>query len=65
MMEDNRPEPVKQPRRPHRKTGRRAGPPKGSANAWRTGLNSAAAVARRKEVNAMLRAARQAIREAR
>jgi hypothetical protein len=48
---------------PHRRTGRPRGPPKGNANARRHGLKSAAFLARRRQVNALLRAARAAIRE--
>jgi hypothetical protein len=59
---DNRPQLL---RRPHRRMGRRPGPPKGSANAWKTGLNSAAMVEHRKAFNVLMRAARRAIRELR
>ena len=59
---DNRPQ---LPGRPQRRTGRRPGPPKGSANAWKTGLNSAAMVEHRKAFNVLMRAARRAIRELR
>jgi hypothetical protein len=47
------------------RTGRQKGPPRGSQNRLTYGLKTAAHKARRREVNAMLRAARQAIREAR
>ena len=51
--------------RPHRRTDRPMGPPPGSQNRLTHGLKTVAYKARRKEVNAMLRAARQAIRDAR
>ena len=51
-------------KRPHRWTGRATGAPIGNANARRYGMKSAGFVARRKEVSAVLRAARSAIREA-
>jgi hypothetical protein len=60
--EDNRPQLL---RRPHRRTGRQPGPPKGSANAWKTGLNSAAMAEHRKALNVLMRAARRAMRELR
>jgi hypothetical protein len=41
------------------------GPPPGSQNRLTHGLKTAATRARRKEINAMLRVARQAIRDAR
>jgi hypothetical protein len=52
-------------KRPHRWTGRKTGAPNGNANARRHGLKSAGFVARRKEVNALLKAAREAARDAR
>jgi hypothetical protein len=52
-------------RRRHVKTGRPVGVPRGNANALRHGMDSASTLARRKEVNAILRAARRLIREAR
>ena len=52
-------------KRPHRWTGRPKGPPRGSQNRLTHGLKTAAHKTRRKEVNAMLREARQAIRDAR
>ena len=52
-------------RRRHVWTGRPKGPPPGSQNRLTHGLKTAAYKARRKEVNAVLRAARQAIRDAR
>jgi hypothetical protein len=52
-------------KRPHRWTGRPTGAPIGNANARRHGMKSAGFFARRKAVNAMLRAAREAISEAR
>ena len=52
-------------KRRHVRTGRPTGAPIGNANARRHGMKSAGFLARRKEVNAMLRAARQAIRELR
>jgi hypothetical protein len=51
-------------KRPHRRTRRPKGPPAGSQNRLTHGLKTAASKARRKEVNAMLRAARSAINEA-
>jgi hypothetical protein len=39
------------------------GPPDANRNAWKTGWRSAAAIDRRKEVAALLRAARAAMRE--
>jgi hypothetical protein len=50
-------------RRPHRRTGRQKGAPYGNSRAQRHGCDSAAALARRKEVNAVLRAARRVIRD--
>jgi hypothetical protein len=61
VTEDNRPASV---RRPHRRTGRPPGPKKGSANAFKHGLASAAAVANRKAFAALMREARRLIREA-
>jgi hypothetical protein len=52
-------------KRRHVRTGRPTGAPIGNANARRHGMKSAGFVARRKEVNAMLRAAREALRDAR
>jgi hypothetical protein len=52
-------------KRPHRWTGRPTGAPIRDANARRHGMKSAGFLAWRKEVNAMLRAAREAIRDAR
>jgi hypothetical protein len=54
----------KRPRRRHRRTGRPTGAPRGNTNSVRHGTTSAAAVARRKAVNDVLRAARRALREA-
>ena len=51
------------PRRHDVKTGRPPGPPKGSANAWRSGVHSAAALAQRKTFAALMREARALIRE--
>jgi hypothetical protein len=51
-------------KRRHVKTGRPTGAPIGNANARRHGMKSAGSVARRKEVNEILRAARQLIRDA-
>ncbi len=51
-------------KRRHVRTGRPMGPPPGSQNRLTHGLKTAASKARRKEVNAMLRAAREAIRDA-
>jgi hypothetical protein len=45
-------------------TGRRKGAPNGNAHARRHGMKSAGFFARRKEVNDLLREARQAIRDA-
>jgi hypothetical protein len=52
-------------KRLHRWTSHPTGAPIGNANARRHGMKSAGFFARRKAVAAMLRAARQAIREAR
>lgn len=49
-------------KRRHVWTGRPKGAPLGSANARRHGLKSAAFLARRRQVNAMLRASRAAIK---
>jgi hypothetical protein len=51
-------------RRRHVRTGRPTGPPPGSQNALKDGLKTTAFFARRKEVNAIIREARQAIRAA-
>jgi hypothetical protein len=51
-------------KRPHRRTVRAKGPPPGSQNRLTHGLGTAAYKARRKEVAAVLRAAREAIRDA-
>ena len=50
---------------PHRRTGRPRGPPKGSANAFKHGLKSAGFLARRRQVNAVIREARALVRELR
>jgi hypothetical protein len=42
---------------------RRMGPPVGNQNALKTGSRSSAAVARRREVIALLKAAREALRQ--
>jgi hypothetical protein len=47
-------------RRPHRKTGRRPGPPLGSQNALKHGQRSRDAVERRKAVMTLLRMVREA-----
>jgi hypothetical protein len=47
-------------KRPHRWTGRPTGAPIGNANARRHGMKSAGFFVRRRQVGAMLRAARQA-----
>jgi hypothetical protein len=52
-------------KRRHVRTGRKTGAPVGNVNARRHGMKSAGFLARRKEVNAMLSAAREAIRDAR
>jgi hypothetical protein len=52
-------------RRRHVRTGRRPGPPKGSANAFKHGLRRAAFVAHRKAFAAMIREARALMRELR
>jgi hypothetical protein len=51
-------------KRRHVRTGRPTGAPVGSANAFRHGRKTAGFIARRKEVAAVLRAAREAIRDA-
>jgi hypothetical protein len=52
-------------KRRHVRTNRKTGAPIGNANARRHGMKSAGFLARRKQVNTMLRAAREAIRDAR
>ena len=51
-------------KRRHVRTNRKTGPPIGNTNARRHGMKAAGFLARRKQVNALLRAARQAIRDA-
>jgi hypothetical protein len=46
---------------PHRRTGRRKGAPIGSAHALKHGRTTAVALARRREVMALLRRCREAI----
>jgi hypothetical protein len=50
-------------KRRHVWTGRPHGAPRGNAHAFKTGFQSAAFFARRKEVNAVLRSARRVIRD--
>jgi hypothetical protein len=52
-------------KRRHVRTGRPTGAPIGNANARRHGMKSAGFVARRKEVNALLRRAKAAIHDLR
>jgi hypothetical protein len=51
-------------KRRHVWTGRKTGAPIGNANARRHGLKAADSIIRRKQVNDVLRAAREAIRSA-
>lgn len=52
-------------KRPHRWTGRQTGAPIGNGNARRHGMKSAGSIVRRREVSALLRAARKALHDAR
>ena len=62
MAPNNAPERV---RVPHRRTGRRPGAPKGSANALKHGLRMAVFVEHRRSVVAAIREARALLRELR
>ena len=60
MTSNDRPEPV---RRPHRRTGRPPGAKPGNTQTVKHGLKSAVMIENRRTFAALMRAARQALRE--